>query len=60
MVAKKKTKKTPVKKAKKKVAPKKVARKRQIPKANTVKSTSKGVAVDVTPEMEGGNQDGQS
>ncbi|EMO91560.1 hypothetical protein [Leptospira noguchii] len=60
MVAKKKTKKKSAKVAKKKAVPKKVARKRQIPKANTVKSTSKGVTVDVTPEMEGGNKDGQS
>ncbi|WP_061269968.1 hypothetical protein [Leptospira interrogans] len=59
MVAKKKTKKTPVKKAKKKAAPKKVAKKKRIPKADVVSSTSKGVAVDVTPKTEGEIQDGQ-
>lgn len=60
MVAKKKTKKKSVKTAKKKAAPKKVARKKRIPKADVVKSTSKSVAVDVTPKSEGENQDGQS
>ncbi|ULH28713.1 hypothetical protein FH581_015375 [Leptospira weilii] len=60
MVAKKKTKKTPVKKAKKKAAPKKVARKKQIPKADTVSTSSKGVAVDVTPKSEGETTNGEN
>lgn len=60
MVAKKKTKKKPVKTAKKKAAPKKVARKKRIPKADTVKSTSKGVAVDVTPKPEGEVSNGKA
>ncbi|MDI7196318.1 hypothetical protein [Leptospira santarosai] len=53
MVAKKKTKRKSAKVAKKKAVPKKVARKKRIPKADTVKSTSKGVAVDVTLKPEG-------
>ncbi|EKP12968.1 hypothetical protein [Leptospira borgpetersenii] len=64
MVAKKKTKKKAVKKAvktaKKKVAPKKAVRKKRIPKADTVKSTSKGVAVDVTPKSEGEDSNGKN
>ncbi|AXR68260.1 hypothetical protein [Leptospira mayottensis] len=59
MVAKKKRKKAPVKKAKKKAAPKKAVRKKRIPKADTVKSTSKGVAVDVTPKTEGEATNGE-
>ncbi|MDI7213801.1 hypothetical protein [Leptospira santarosai] len=59
MVAKKKTKKS-AKVAKKKAAPKKVARKKRIPKADTVKSTSKGVAVDVTPKPEGEVSNGEA
>ncbi|WP_016754588.1 hypothetical protein [Leptospira santarosai] len=58
MVAKKKTK--SVKTAKKKVAPKKVARKKRIPKADVVKSTSKSVAVDVTPKTEGEVSNGEA
>ncbi|EMJ94834.1 hypothetical protein [Leptospira alstonii] len=60
MVAKKKTKKTPVKKAKKKATPKKVARKSRIPKADTVKSSSTGVAVDVSPKPEGDATNGKN
>ncbi|WP_061235220.1 hypothetical protein [Leptospira weilii] len=60
MVAKKKTKKKSVKTAKKKAASKKVVRKKRIPKADVVKSTSKSVAVDVTPKSEGDSTNGQT
>ncbi|WP_061246755.1 hypothetical protein [Leptospira noguchii] len=59
MVAKKKTKKKSVKGVKKKTAPKKVARKKRVPKADIVKSTSKGATVDVTPKPEGGDSNGK-